>query len=223
MRRATVIMAKRPKAGSTKTRLTPALSPQQAADFAEHLFLDTLASLVRRPDCTPIVALDAPASASYFDQVAPGVSTVDQLGDTLGERLDAVLMACLDRGFDRVFAIGSDSPDLPQAHLDAAFEILDQPDVDVVLGPTNDGGYYLIGWKQRWERLVHDVTMSTPTVLADTLAIAQEIGARVELAPTWYDIDTPDDLHRFQATSDSEQAQRSLGFLASLGVLGKTE
>ena len=213
--RAVIIMCKRPAPGATKTRLMPALTAQQAADFYECLLSDTLRGVQARADCTAVLALDAPESADYFAIFAPEVATVLQEGPTLGHRLDAVLTECLKHGHASVFAISSDSPDLPATHLDEAFRALETDDVDIVLGPTEDGGYYLIGWKQRWEPVVTEVTMSTPHVLTDTLAIAQSLGARVHLAPEWYDIDTPDDLDRLRKTPHPWQAPRSLAFLTA--------
>lgn len=217
-RRAVIVMAKRPAAGMTKTRLTPALSPQQAADLYERFLLDTLAALSERTDCTPVIAIDSPASAPYFSSIAPGVLQIEQVGAALGDRLNAVMSAVLDQGFDHVFALGSDSPDLPPAHLDAAFAALEPAETDLVFGPSDDGGYYLIGWKQRWSQVVAEVTMSTPQVLADTLEIAARLGATVALAPGWYDVDTPDDLDRLRASTGDRPDSHTAAFLAGLGA-----
>ena len=216
VRRAVIVMAKRPAAGRTKTRLTPALSPQQAADLYECFLLDTLRALTSRADCTTVIAIDSADAEDYFESIAPEVPQVEQIGEALGDRLDSVMSALLDQGFDQVFALGSDSPDLPPGHLDQAFALLVAPDTDVVFGPSDDGGYYLIGWKQRWSRLVTDVTMSTPQVLADTLAIADGLGLSVSLAPTWHDVDTPQDLDRLQASILSAPGTRTASFLRSL-------
>jgi glycosyltransferase A (GT-A) superfamily protein (DUF2064 family) len=94
-----------------------------------------------------------------------------------------------------VAVIGSDSPDLPAAYLREAFVRLGAG-ADVVLGPADDGGYYLIGLRARQPRLLREVPMSTPSVLADTLALARELGLRVELLPPWYDVDTAADLRQ---------------------------
>jgi rSAM/selenodomain-associated transferase 1 len=209
--RAVVLMAKRPAAGVTKTRLVPALSPQQAADLYECFLLDTVDTIKQRTDCTLVIAIEASASAPYFAAAAPGVMQVEQRGETLGERLDVVMSACLDAGFTQVFALGSDSPDLPSGHLDVAFAALDRSETDVVFGPSDDGGYYLIGWKKRWPRIVTDVTMSTPQVLADTLEIARELDAAVELAPTWYDIDELQDLDRLRGSLAGGSLAESIG------------
>lgn len=214
--RAVIVMAKRPAAGVTKTRLSPALSPRQAADLYERFLLDTMAALGERNDCTPVIAIDSPASAPYFSSIAPGVLQVEQVGATLGDRLDEVMSAVLDQGFDHVLALGSDSPDLPPAHLDAAFAALDRTETDLVLGPSDDGGYYLIGWKHRWAKVVTEVTMSTPQVFADTLEIAAGLGLTVAVAPPWYDVDTPDDLDRLRASIGDRLDSHTASFLTAL-------
>jgi len=196
-------MAKQPRAGHTKTRLVPPLTMEQAASLYEAMLLDIVDRLVARGDCDIAIAIDSAESAAWFDAAAPGIQHVVQRGVALGDRLDAVLMQCLDLGCDAAVAISSDSPDLPSAHVDAALALLVDDATDIVLGPTEDGGYYLIGWKQRWAPVVTEVTMSTPEVLADTLAIAEGLGARVALAPTWYDVDDADDLARLRSGLDA--------------------
>jgi glycosyltransferase A (GT-A) superfamily protein (DUF2064 family) len=99
----------------------------------------------------------------------------------------------------------SDSPTLPPDHVARAFVALEE--ADVVLGPCDDGGYYLIGLSAPNSRLLLDVQMSTPRVLEDTLILAREEGLSTELLPMWYDIDTVDSLHHLrqdlQRTSNS--------------------
>lgn len=216
--RTLAIMAKRPAPGHTKTRLIPRLGPDGAAEFYECLLLDTIDRAERAAsvfDLTPVVALDTPESAGYFRAIAPDMVQVRQRGADLGARLDTVLSGCLDLGVEAAFAIGSDSPDVPEANLAEAFAVLDRVDVDVVLGPATDGGYYLIGWKRRWPAMVTEVTMSTPQVLTDTLKIADRLGARVALAPEWHDIDEPADLDRLANTIDERLAPRTAAFLAA--------
>jgi len=99
----------------------------------------------------------------------------------------------LANGSQRAVVMDSDSPTLPASFINQAFEQL--ANADVVLGPTQDGGYYLIGLKQPQPRLLREVQMSTPQVLSDTLALAEATGLAVSLLPAWYDVDTIDDLH----------------------------
>lgn len=213
MSRALAIMAKRPAPGRTKTRLVPHFSPADAAAFYEQMLRDTIDQVSGRTDCHGFVATDSPDSDDYFADIAPALTRVAQGPGALGDRLNTVLGSCLELGHDHAFAIGSDSPDLPSTHIDAAFDLLEDDEVDVVLGPSDDGGYWLIGWKQSWPRLVCDVVMSTPSVLTDTIAIAAELGARVGLAPRWSDVDAPPDIERLVATIDPVLAPRTAAFL----------
>jgi len=195
-------MAKRPSPGQTKTRLCPPLSPAEAAVLYECFLQDVLNTVRTVPDVTPFIAFAPAEAVDYFRQLAPDFEHISQCGETLGQRLGCVLRQVQAMGFHQVAAINSDSPTLPAAYLAQAFAELDKPVVDVVFGPCEDGGYYLIGWKRPYPRLVLQVTMSTPHVLHDTLAIAAAEKARVALLPQWYDVDDVADWERVQATAD---------------------
>jgi len=199
-KKALVVMAKRPFPGQTKTRLVPPFTFEEAAALYESFLNDTLELARVAADVTPFVAY-APVdreTVAYFHNLAPDFELVAQTGPTLGERLNSVLKSCLDNGFDQVAAMNSDSPTLPLTHLDEAFNRLDDQDTDVVLGPCDDGGYYLIGWKRTRPRLVLEVQMSTDQVLADTLAIAGQEKLIVSLLPPWFDVDDLADLRRIK-------------------------
>ena len=195
-------MAKRPFPGQTKTRLTPPLTPQQAADLYECFLYDVLDIVRHIPDITPFIAASPPETQSYFAQLAPDFGFVPQIGRNLSQRLHYVMAHLLQAGFEQVAAINSDSPDLPAGYLHQAFGLLADPSLDVVFGPCEDGGYYLIGWKRPNPHLILDVPMSTGHVLQDSLAIAEEEGLRVALLPEWYDVDDTADLVRLQQASD---------------------
>lgn len=192
-----IVVAKEPAAGQTKTRLCPPLGPQQAADLYACFLHDVLATVRRVPEVRRVIAYTPEAAAPYFRALAPDFALTPQRGADLGERLDALLSAALAAGAAKAVVMGSDSPTLPADYVKQAFAMLDTH--DVVLGPTDDGGYYLIGLRRPQPRLLRDVTMSTPSVLRDTLAIAEELGLRVALLPGWYDIDTVEDLARLRA------------------------
>ena len=212
---ALLVIAKQPAPGQTKTRLTPPLTAEQAAGLYECFLADTL-DLVRRVPGTDRVILYLPADAqAHFATLAPDFELLLQQGAGLGERLDDALASCLRRGYERVAIMNSDSPTLPLTYLARAFEAL-ADGADVTLGPSADGGYYLIGVKQPTPRLLREVRMSTPTVLADTLALAAEEGLRVELLPAWYDVDEAADLVRLAgdlAAAPPEVAPRTRAFL----------
>jgi len=207
MKRVVAVMAKQPSPGRTKTRLTPTLSNEEAADFYQCLLLDTLTALQARQDTDVVIAVAQPDSSAFFAELAPHLAQVPQGDGPLGDRLDTVLTTCLSNGYGEAFAIGGDSPDLPPTHLDDAFAALECPEVDLVFGPSDDGGYYLIGQTQRWPEVVTEVRMSTPSVLADTLTVARRVGASVHLAPAWYDVDLPADLDRLRLPGPGTAAQ----------------
>jgi rSAM/selenodomain-associated transferase 1 len=181
-------VAKRPAPGQTKTRLTPPLSPQQATALYECFLQDTLDLMRRVPHAQRGIAYLPAAEKGYFDALAPDFELILQNGPNLGVRLDHALTHYLGCGYQHVVVMDSDSPTLPVDYLTAAFDALTGK-VDVVLGPCDDGGYYLIGLKHPAPRLLREVRMSTPNVTADTLALAAEERLQVELLPEWYDVD----------------------------------
>ena len=168
---ALVVMAKQPTAGSTKTRLSPLISKEAAADLYEAFLLDALDIARSVGGVETLVAIHPPTAGEYFARVAPDLAQIEQIGGSLAERLSGVLADCSLR-YDKVVAINSDSPTLPPAFIAEAFDWLDIDAVDVVIGPCEDGGYYLIGWRTPHPSLIREVTMSTPHVLRDTLSAA---------------------------------------------------
>lgn len=214
---ALLVIAKRPAPGQTKTRLTPPLSPEQAAQLYECFLKDTLAVARAVPGAARLINYAPADEAGYFAALAPDFGRVPQVGADLGERLDHALTHCLVDGFRRAVIMDSDSPTLPAAYLAQAFEALET--ADVVLGPCEDGGYYLIGLTRPQPRLLREVRMSTPRVLADTLALARQAGLRVALLPRWYDVDTAVELERLRADLDQGRpgAPHTHRFLSALG------
>lgn len=197
MENALIVVAKRPMAGQTKTRLTPPLTPSMAAALYECFLQDTLARIRQVPDIQPVIAYLPTEAEGFFRQLAPDFALLPQEGPDLGVRLDNALTYYLRAGYARVAIMNSDGPTLPVACLQAAFSEL-AGTADVVLGPCDDGGYYLIGLKRPAPRLLREVRMSTPQVTADTLALAHEEGLRVALLPLWYDVDDAESLIRLR-------------------------
>jgi rSAM/selenodomain-associated transferase 1 len=199
--RALIVMAKQPIAGRTKTRLSPPLSLAEAADLYSCLLQDTLEAVRKTAEkmpLTPFIAYYPEQARSDFQALTPDFQLLAQQGQNLSERLAGALLSVQEQGYDQVTAINSDSPALPTTYLVRAYQELDDPHVDIVLGPCDDGGYYLIGWKRPFPVLVRNVTMSTPTVLADTVRLARRDGLQVALLHTWYDIDNAADLARMK-------------------------
>lgn len=215
------------RAAARHVPFTPviAYTPAAAQDFFRRLAPDFW--LINQQSPARATAPDPPAAGpppAPNPRPAPAAPQPDlqpeppaQQPERLGDRLQFVLSAALEQGFRQVAAINSDSPTLPPHLLRTAFHRLDDPHIDAVFGPCADGGYYLIGVKMPPGRLVTDVQMSTPTVLRDTLAIADEEGIRVDLLPEWYDVDSAHDLDRLTAelASHPERAPATSGFLAT--------
>lgn len=194
--RALLLIAKRPTPGQTKTRLTPPLTVDQASALYEAFLRDTIEIVRAVPGVTRLINYLPLEADRYFGTLAPDFDLLPQVGEHLGERLDQALTHCLNNGFQQAVIMDSDSPTLPANYLVQAFAELER--AEVVLGPCEDGGYYLIGLTQPQPRLLREVQMSTANVLADTLALADELKLRVALLPTWYDVDTIAELTRLR-------------------------
>jgi rSAM/selenodomain-associated transferase 1 len=206
--RALIVMAKQPAVGNTKTRLCPPLTADQASSLYACFLQDTLELIGRLEDAQPVVAYWPLSAENDFRRLAPqGFQFVPQRGPGLGERLDNALTRCLEKGYQQVVAVDSDSPTLPLSYLRQAFSALDDPDVDVVLGPCDDGGYYLIGMKSPQPFLFRGMEMSTPTVAEDTIRLGRQYGLRFARLPSWYDVDTYRDLERLRAELASNCSQ----------------
>lgn len=214
---ALLVVARRPIAGQTKTRLCPPLDDATAASLYLCFLRDVIGIMRAVPDVRRQIVYVPDDAAGYFQALAPDMALSVQRGADLAERLDQLLTAALGAGARQAVVMSSDSPSLPAAYVAMAFALLATH--DVVLGPCDDGGYYLIGLKAPQPRLFREVTMSTPTVLRDTLAVAAALGLRAALLPPWYDIDTVADLERLRAelrAAPAAIAPHTRGFLDAL-------
>ncbi|MGH7354245.1 MAG: TIGR04282 family arsenosugar biosynthesis glycosyltransferase [Candidatus Rokuibacteriota bacterium] len=217
---AVAIMAKAPRPGEVKTRLCPPLSPAQAADLGRAFLLDKIAQVRALPGVTPAIAFTPEDERALFARLAPGFTLVPQRGDDLGARLHSTLDELLRHGHAAALAIDSDTPTLPSELLEEAVRVSGSRDVDVVLGPTEDGGYYLVGIRAAHRELFDAIPWSTAAVLATTLARARAAGLRTVCLPAWFDVDTPADLERLRAELDAtpEGARETRRLLAAWRV-----
>jgi rSAM/selenodomain-associated transferase 1 len=198
---AITIMAKAPTAGEVKTRLCPPLSPDEAALLARCFLLDTIGLVRGLGDAIAVgIAFTPESDRDVFEALAPGVRLVAQRGDDMGARMLHALEDSLRAGHAGALVIGSDTPTLPPAFLRRAVERVVSPDVDLVLGPSDDGGYYLIGMRTAWPFLFTEMPWSTAGVAAETVRRAGAHGLRVARLPSWLDVDTPEDLRRLVAS-----------------------
>lgn len=203
-----IIMVKAPRPGAVKTRLTPTLPPDRAASLAAAFAQDVVANA--RLVCGRVLVAYAPADgAATLAPLLPDAALwVEQQGADLGARMDNAMAYAEAQGFAPLVVIGTDSPTLPQSYLQRAFDALVSGDADMTIGPTDDGGYYLIGTRRHIPGLFSGVTWSTPSACAQTVANAQRLGLRSLSLLPWYDIDTFDDLVRLQNEFKDDQCQR---------------
>ena len=193
-----VIMAKQPVAEQTKTRLCPPLTPEEAAALYDALLRDTIAIAATLRGVQLAIAFTPPEGLDYFERICPStVALLPVSGEDIGDCLNQVLTGLLAEGYTHALALNSDGPTLAASCLQKAITRLDG--ADVVLGPSEDGGYYLIGLKRPHPELFQDIAWSTARVAAQTLAHAEALGLSVALLPAWYDVDTPEDLDRLKA------------------------
>lgn len=193
------LMAKAPRSGTVKTRLCPPLRAAEAAELARCFLLDAIERIAAVADVRPIVAYTPREARSELEAMAPGLTLVPQRGGDLGERQAALVDDVLALGHRAALLIGADSPTLPPETIDEAVSLIMAPDVDVVVGPSEDGGYYLIGLRAPCPPLFQAMPWSTPAVLSLTLERARRLGMRAACLPTWYDVDTGADLARLES------------------------
>jgi rSAM/selenodomain-associated transferase 1 len=193
--RALVVVAKAPLEGFVKTRLSPHLGPADAATLYECLLGDIVAKLEKYEDSEFWLAF-APGGEEYFFRNYPAIRLLPQRGKDLGKRLHHVFVDLFHRGYSEIVVADSDSPTVLLSSIDQAYRLLSKEGCELVLGPSDDGGYYLIGLKDATERIFHDIPWSTKSVLETTLKRAGELALKVGLLPPAYDIDVEEDLRR---------------------------
>lgn len=186
-------MTKAPQPGEVKTRLIPALTPHEAAELNKCFLRDTATAIsavaMNQPACGVAVYTPLGAEPAYVDILPADFVLLPQRGADFGERLYFAAVDLFKCGFSSVCLIDSDSPIVPAENFAGAVKLLQIPGDRVVLGPCDDGGYYLIGLKRPQRELFERITWSTERVLEQTIERAAEIGVEAKLLPTSYDVD----------------------------------
>jgi uncharacterized protein len=196
MRRALLIVGKPPEPGFAKTRLVPPFSAEDAAALYRGFLLDSV-GLGHDLGWERVTVVHprggGPALAALLP---PWVCLLEQRDEGLSNALSQAFATHLAEGFGRVVLIGSDNPTLPSGFVEQACTALDTHDVSI--GPSADGGYYLIGLRKPHLGLFEAIDWSTSRVYRQTLARAEQLGLRVRSVADWYDVDGPADLERLQ-------------------------
>jgi len=226
---AIAVMAKAPQAGRCKTRLMPRLSPEQAAGLSAAFLRDiteNIAAAARTERIEGFIAY-APAGLEFlFDgHLAAGTGLILADGAPpmpcgvtgFGRCLLHAIETLLNAGYGAAVVLNSDSPTLPTDCLARTAALLAAPGDRAVLGPAEDGGYYLLGLKQAHAHMFTDITWSSEHVAAQTRARAAEIGLDLVELPPWYDVDDADalarlinDLHQDHASTTAPATARWL-------------
>jgi rSAM/selenodomain-associated transferase 1 len=197
---AVAIMAKAPTAGAVKTRLTPPLTAADAARLYHCFLLDKIEQVRALEDVHAVVTYTPVEACGMFEKLAPGFELFPQRGPDLGARLANGSAELLARGDAGAVLIDSDTPTLPTAFLQQGVDVLTRGEADVVVGPCDDGGYYLIGVSAPRPALFENMPWSTPGVLPETLRRARAAGLTTACLPEWFDVDTAADLERLRAS-----------------------
>jgi uncharacterized protein len=190
---AIAVMAKASIAGTTKTRLIPPLTPDEAAQLNTQFLRDAADNILTAANSANIsgwMAYAPAGSEQFFRSHLPAdIGLIETVAPTLGECLHKTAADLFGAGHGAVCLLNSDSPTLPPAYLVTAATALAAPGDRVVIGPAVDGGYYLIGMKCLHAGLFEGIAWSTDQVLSQTMAKAGRLGLDVVSLPSWYDVD----------------------------------
>ena len=234
---ALVLFTRVPVAGRAKTRLLPVLSGRQCAALQRAMACDAAAALgslglpltVRYADDTAGLPDGGRVRAGFLDEVracaetagSPRVSCLPQEGEGLGERMGRALGGELAAGAPACLLMGSDLPLVGPTELRAAADALRDGPADVVLGPSDDGGYWLVGLRAAFPDLFAGKRYGTGSVLDEALATCRAAGRTAALGPVARDVDTPDDLAwlaRLATAGDSHVGVRTAAWLRGEGL-----
>ena len=193
-KRALLVFAKIPEPGRVKTRLTTLLSPEWAASLYESFLLDAV-ELYSELEVDVRLYFTVPSEGVPQKYALPYVRLFEQRGKGLGARMAAAFAETFVRGYEQVVIIGTDHPTLPLAFIQQAYTHLEDP-YAITIGPSEDGGYYLLGMNEFYPQLFRGMTYSHDQVFNDTLTRASQLPAQLSVLPEWYDVDTPGSLEK---------------------------
>lgn len=228
MRCALIVFAKPPVAGAVKTRLVPPLSEDNAARLYAAFVEDSLQSYAALNADTRLYmageragAADPNSSVARNDvpglELPTGIQVFSQAGCGLGARMSRAFDETFRAGYSRAVIVGTDHPTLPMAYLQRAFDALDREGA-VVIGPAEDGGYYLLGMNEPHPELFRDMTYSHARVFEETMRRLGDAAGSATMLPSWYDVDRPGELTRLASDLENapDRAPRTRAVLSEL-------
>ncbi len=212
-----IVMTKVPGASDVKTRLRPVLNSAGCTSLAICFLGDTVANITDNFENVIIAFTPEDGKKELTEILGNNHRMIAQKGRDLGERLSAVIAGAFDSGFGPVLVIGTDSPTLPPEYLARAFAHLQTHDNGVSIGPTGDGGYYLIGVSKPHKTIFEDIRWSSDKVFAQTIAKIKMVGdVDLQILPKWYDVDNTEDLLRLRSELLSDDTARKLASRTNL-------
>lgn len=202
-------MVKVPRPGFVKTRLCPIFSDVQLAELSKCFLLDAVAKADRVSANLIIAFTPDDGKGEVADLLRRKQLYISQTGSDLGERIKSVIANASSQGFGPLVFIGTDSPTLPLTYIQTALEYLAANENGVAIGPTDDGGYYLIGISRPHRALFSGISWSTSRVFEQTISNAKGIpGVQLLELPCWYDVDEPVDIMRLNTEFEKDEKAR---------------
>ena len=181
-----------PEPGKVKTRLTSLLTPEEASLLYEAFLRDALAQYLALGVAVRLYL--SPSPIPIPDGLVPsGVDVFEQQGGGLGPRMAQAFVQTFVAGYEQAVIIGTDHPTLPSSFIEEAFNQLEEP-YAISIGPSDDGGYYLLGMNEFYPQLFQGMAYSHPDVFEQTIARVEDTSGSLAILPTWYDVDTPEAL-----------------------------
>lgn len=206
-------MVKAPLPKRVKTRLSPPLTDREAVELYRCFIMDIFARVSVLDGIDVFAAYTPKGKEDIIKQLTGNVYLLPQRGIGLGKRLANLFSDLFARGYKKIVVIGSDSPDMPLEFIRTSFSVLDKD--GVVFGPTEDGGYYLVGMNRFCRKIFEDIPWSTNNVLKRSLEICNAEGMDIFLIPKWYDVDTYKDLKMLIKDGSPEAMPNTYRFLAA--------
>jgi len=208
-KRCVVLFAKYPEKGAVKSRLSRYYGEDFVVDIYRNFITDTLETLSNGHYSYRVACYPGERKAEMIDEFGSKHLYMSQTGSDLGERMKNAMADLFSDGFRFILVIGSDIPDLPNHIIENAFRALESH--DAVIGPSVDGGYYLIGMQET--TFVPDVfeglMWGTTTVFQDTMKKFRENGYSLHILPMWQDIDRPGDVNDFMRRNENTEFTHS--------------
>jgi len=216
-----LVFLKSPVMGNVKTRLAEKIGNMQAVHLYKYFVYDTLKMLENGIHSIIICYYPFDAEKDILKWLGNKYPLRPQKGDTLGKKMSNAFEQAFEQGFDHVLLMGTDIPDLPGAIITKGFDELNHN--DAVIGPSTDGGYYIIGFNARtfYPQAFENITWSTEKVFQETLNILRQNKKSIYILPEWRDIDIFEDLIEFinSNTETNSKPTQTFTYLSSLKMI----